>query len=216
MAVDARAIQYQRNSEVLKKYLPEQTVPVIAAWIVQLDFKLKIKRERSTRLGDYTSPRNGMNHLITINHNLNKYAFLITLVHEVAHLVTFNQHKNTVAPHGAEWKQNFKELMHPFLTTDVFPLEVFSALRKYMSNPAASSCADTNLLRTLKLHDENNDAVFLEYLPQNATFIYNGSRVFVKGEKVRKRFKCMELKSGSIYLFDPLTEVELFEKTSAQ
>lgn len=191
-------------------------MPFIAAWIVEYDFKLKIKRERSTRLGDYTSPRNGMNHQITINHNLNKYAFLITLVHEVAHLVTYNQFKHTVAPHGREWKQNFQQLMQPFLNTDIFPLEVFAALRKYMSNPAASSCADTNLLRTLKLHDENNDAVFLEYLPMNTTFIYNGSRIFVKGEKVRKRYKCREIKSGSIYLFDPLTEVELFESVNAQ
>ena len=102
-----RAIQYQKNSEILRKYLPEQSVEQIAIWIVEFDFKLKIKKERSTRLGDYTSPRNGQNHLITINHNLNKYAFLITLVHEIAHLVTFNQHKDRVNPHGAEWKHNF-------------------------------------------------------------------------------------------------------------
>src|SRR5690606_28773275 len=121
---------------------------MIAAWIVKYDFKLKIKRERSTRLGDYTSPRGGLNHVITINHNLNKYAFLITLVHEVAHLVTYNEYKNSVNPHGTEWKNHFRELMQPFLNTDIFPLEVFSALRRYMSNPAASSCSDINLLRT--------------------------------------------------------------------
>lgn len=214
--MDLRGVQYQKNSEILKKYLPESSVDLIAEWIVKFDFKLKIKRERSTRLGDYTSPRNGLNHTITINHNLNKYAFLITLVHEVAHLVTYNQHRNSVNPHGKEWKQNFQHLIQPFLTPEIFPLEVFAALRKYMQNPAASSCSDVQLLRTLKLHDENTDTVFLEYLPQNAIFLFNGSRIFQKGEKIRKRFKCKEISTGAIYLFNPLVEVELFDNSNAQ
>jgi len=213
--MDLRALQYQKNSEILKKYLPEQTVETVAMWIVDYDFKLKIKKERSTRLGDYTAPRNGLNHTITVNHNLNKYSFFITLVHEVAHLVTYNEHKSWVSPHGKEWKQNFQKLMHPFLTPEIFPLEVFSALRKYMQNPAATSCTDTQLLKVLKLHDENSDTLFLEYLSANTLFIYNGNKIFKKGEKIRKRFKCVEIKSGIIYLFNPLTEVQVFENTNA-
>lgn len=209
--MDPRAVQYQRNSEILKKYLPEETVMLISEWIIEFDFKLKITKERKTRLGDYTSPRGDLNHTITINYNLNKYAFLITLVHEVAHLVTFNEHKNTVNPHGTEWKRNFQKLMQPFLTPDIFPLEVFAALRKYLQNPAASSCSDIHLLRTLKLHDEDNSTIFLEHLPIHTVFLYNGSRVFKKGERIRKRYKCIEIKSGVIFLFNPITEVEIFD-----
>lgn len=209
-------MQYQRNSDILKKYLPEPAVGTIAGWIVAYDFKLKIKKERSTRLGDYTSPQGGLNHVITINHNLNKYAFLITLVHEVAHLVTYNMYKNSVNPHGKEWKQNFKHLMQPFLTPDMFPLEVFSALRNYMLNPAASSCSDVQLLRMLKLYDENTNTLFLEHLPLHSLFLYNGHRVFKKGEKVRKRFRCIEIATGAIYLFNPLSEVEIFEEPISQ
>lgn len=212
--MDLRTIQFQKNSEILKKYIPEPCVPLIASWIIDLDFKLKIKKERSTRLGDYTSPRNGLNHIITVNYNLNKYAFLITLIHEIAHLVTYDEYKNTVNPHGVEWKKNFQKLIQPFLSTDIFPLEVFAALRKYMQNPAASSCTDVQLLKTLKLHDEETGTVFLEYLPFNTHFLFNGSRIFVKGEKIRKRFKCKEINTGLIYLFNPLTEVELFETTN--
>jgi SprT protein len=214
--VDLRAIQYQKNSEILKKYLPEQSVSQIAQWIVELDFKLKIKRERSTRLGDYMWPRNGSNHTITINHNLNKFSFLITMVHEVAHLVTYNEYKDSVTPHGREWKQNFQKLMQPFLTPEIFPLEIFSALRKYMQNPAASSCTDMQLLRVLKLHDENSDSIFLEHIPTNTLFIYRENKIFKKGEKIRKRFKCVEIKSGAVYLFNPLTEVQVFEPANVQ
>ncbi len=209
--MDLRAVQYQRNSEILKKYLPEETVVLISEWIIEFDFKLKITKERKTRLGDYTSPRGDLNHTITINYNLNKYAFLITLVHEVAHLVTFNEHKNSVNPHGTEWKRNFQKLMQPFLTPDIFPLEVFAALRKYLQNPAASSCSDIHLLRTLKLHDEDTSTIFLEHLPIHTVFLYNGSRVFKKGERIRKRYKCVEIKSGVVFLFNPITEVEIFD-----
>lgn len=208
--MDIRAVQYQKNSDILKKYLPEQSVTIIAQWIVEYDFKLKIKRERSTRLGDYTSPHNGLNHTITVNHNLNKFSFLITLVHEVAHLITYNQYKNSVAPHGREWKKSFQILMEPFLNTEIFPLEIFAALRNYMQNPAATSCTDTRLLRVLKLHDESTGLLFLERIPSDSLFVYNGSKLFKKGETVRKRIKCVEVKSGTVYLFNPLAEVELF------
>jgi SprT protein len=68
-----REQQIQRNSEILKKYIPEYAIPTIAVWIIEFDFKLKITKERSTKLGDYSSPRDGLNHTITINHNLNQY-----------------------------------------------------------------------------------------------------------------------------------------------
>lgn len=207
----AREQQYKRNCEVLKKYIPEPTVELMAEWIVLFDFKLKIKKERSTKLGDYSSPQNGMNHVITVNHNLNKYSFLITLVHEIAHLSTYNKFKNTVAPHGTEWKNEFKILMQPFLNTETFPVDVLYAIRKYLQNPAASSCTDTQLLRTLKLYDEKEGQIFLEYLPYKSVFLYNGNKVFEKGVRIRKRFRCIEISTGTVYLFNPLTEVELFE-----
>jgi SprT protein len=214
--MDARAAQLIRNSQILEKYIPPQAVPLIAQWISDFDFKLKITRERSSRLGDYTPPVPGRNHLITINHNLNRYSFLITLVHEIAHLLTYNKFGNRVLPHGGEWKESFRILITPFLNTDIFPPEVFSALRAYMQNPAASSCADTRLMRMLKLHDEDNGTIFLEHLPAGSFFLYNNSRVFRKGEKLRKRFKCTELSSGHIYLFNPLVEVVAYDPATAR
>ena len=207
-----RTEQLQRNSEILKKYIPEFTVPTIALWIIEYDFKLKITKERSTKLGDYSSPRDGLNHTITINHNLNQYSFFVTLVHEIAHLKTFLAHKNRVMPHGEEWKQSFRDLMYPFLNTDDLPLDILYALRKYLQNPAAASCSDVTLMRTLKLYDtdtSNSHLILLEHLPYRSHFIFNESRIFEKGEKLRKRFRCKEISTGSVYLFSPLAEVEI-------
>lgn len=216
--MNLREQQIQRNSEILRKYIPEFAVPTIAIWIIEFDFKLKITKERSSKLGDYTSPQNGMNHVITINHNLNEYSFFVTLVHEIAHLKTFNQYRNRVMPHGEEWKQSFRDLMMPFLSTDNLPLDVLYALRKYLQNPAAASCSDATLMRTLKLYDTNDTnghLILLEHLPYRTHFLYNGSRIFEKGEKLRKRFRCKEISSGSVYLFSPLAEVEVFERAQA-
>ena len=200
--------QLERNQSILYKYIPEKAVPTISEWIFKFDFKLRIKKSRTSKYGDYRPPVKGENHLITINHDMNKFAFLITLVHEIAHLSNYNKNKDTVKPHGEEWKLHYKLLMQQFLIPDIFPSDVIIALRKYMSNPAASSCSDTNLLRVLKNYDTRQHTVLLEELPINTIFQYNKNRNFIKGEQIRKRFKCKELQTNRMYLFNPLTEVQ--------
>ena len=56
-----------------------------------------------------------------MNGTLNNYSFLITLIHELAHLLTFTQYKNRVEPHGREWKRIYGTMMKDFLTPDIFP-----------------------------------------------------------------------------------------------
>lgn len=199
--------QLERNQSILNKYIPEKAVPVISEWIYKFDFKLKIKKSRSSKYGDYRPPVKGENHLITINYDMNKYAFLITLVHEIAHLSTYNKHKDNVKPHGEEWKLHYKFLMQQFLIPEIFPVDVITALRKYMNNPAASSCSDTNLLRILKNYDNKEDTVLLEDVPAGSTFSYNNNRHFIKGPQSRKRIKCTDVNTKATYLFNPITEV---------
>ncbi len=199
--------QLERNQSILHKYIPEKAVPQISEWIYKFDFKLKIKKSRSSKYGDYRPPVKGGNHLITINYDMNKYAFLITLVHEIAHLSTFNKHKDNVKPHGEEWKLHYKLLMQQFLIPEIFPVDIITALRKYMNNPGASSCSDTNLLRILKNYDNRIHTVLLEDVPLGTTFSYNDNRHFIKGPQSRKRIKCKEVSTNAVYLFNPVTEV---------
>jgi hypothetical protein len=207
--------QLEKNSAVLAKNITAPAVPVIARWIVEYDFKLKITKERYSKLGDYRAPQDGSNHLITINHNLNQYAFFITLVHEIAHLVTYNKFKDDVPPHGEEWKQEYKNLMRPFMSANIFPTDLLLALQKYLISPAASSCSDSDLLRAIKKYDDpgkNGNLVFVEKIPHRAIFKYNGEKYFEKGDRVRTRYRCKEMKSGHTYFFHALTEVELYKE----
>lgn len=201
------------DREIISKYIPEQTVDMVLAWIEQYNFRMRIKRKRSSKLGDYRPPFNGNGHFITINHNLNKYAFLITLIHEIAHLTNWNKYKNSVKPHGVEWKKDFRDLMLPLLQQEIFPDDVNRAVMQYMQNPAASSCSDQHLMRVLKRYDEGNQhLVHLENLPHQATFRIENGQIFIKGPKQRTRFQCVDAKTRQVYLVSGLMEVELVEQ----
>lgn len=200
--------QIERNRSILQKYIPEQTVDTVALWIHKYDFKLKIKKSRTTKLGDYRHPVNGLNHQITINNDLNKYSFLITLVHEVAHLTCWLKYKNNVAPHGSEWKIEYSQLIHPFIHTNVFPEDITKALVKHFNNPKATSCSDVHLHTILKKYDKRNkEVVFVKDIAPGVKFKTNEGRVFVKGERIRTRYKCLEERTGRIYLFNPVAEI---------
>ena len=199
--------QLTRNQSILGKYIPEAAVPLISDWIFHFNFKLKIRKPRQSVYGDYRPPRPGTNHLITINRDMNQYAFLLTLVHEIAHLLAHERHGLRIKPHGDEWKNAFKDLMRPVMRLGVFPDDVRAAIIRYMQDPGASSCSDDNLMRTLKKHDAPNGLVLLESLPVNAVFRY-GDKNFVKGVKIRTRYQCKLHGSEHIYFFAALAEVK--------
>ena len=198
----------EQYSLVLRKYIPEDAVDRISDWIISFGIHLKITRERSTKLGDFRPGPGVRGHTITINHTLNPYAFLLTLVHEIAHFVNWNNFGNNVKPHGSEWKRSFAEMMQPFLTTAVFPVEVLTVVKTYLRNPAASSCVDENLMRILREFDAEQK-LLLEDLPPNSLFKLKTGRIFRKGEQRRKYFRCVEIQSRKHFLVNPLAEVEL-------
>jgi hypothetical protein len=208
----------QRNSieKILSKYLPEQSLEFCTELIIRFKVKLKITRNRSSRYGDYTSPQLGNGHVITVNHNLNKYFFLLTLIHEVAHLICHENYSRRISPHGTEWKNEFIRLLDPPSAQKFFPPDLVHAISRYMNNPSASSCSDINLMRALKKYDtdKKQNIFHLEDLPEQSVFSLLGeaeAKRFRKGEQLRKRFRCTEIDSHHEYHISPIAEVELIE-----
>lgn len=194
----------------LQTYLPEGSFDAVLYYLQHHQVHLTISRKRQSILGDYRHAYSDKNHRISVNGNLNKYAFLITLLHELAHLFTFEEHGHKVQPHGREWKDAFGKILAKFLQQKVFPADIEKAVLKTLQNPAASSCGDENLLRVLHQYDNKAENTYLvEQLPAGSIFIIKGERVFKKGEKIRKRFKCVEVATGKYYLFSGLYEVNL-------
>lgn len=192
----------------IEQFLPPGTGPAVLAYLHQYKVHLTIARERTSILGDYRHQTRHENHRISVNGNLNPYAFLVTLLHEIAHLLTFEQYGHRVAAHGQEWKAVFGGLLAQFLEHRVFPPDIAGELSRSLRNPAASSCAEEGLLRVLRRYDNGKESLQLvEELPEGTFFRLKDGRVFRKGEKLRKRFTCCEIKTGKVYLFSPVYEV---------
>jgi hypothetical protein len=195
--------------ENLKNYLPDGTYLPVLHYLQYYKVHLTITRARKTLLGDYRHHTDHQNHRISVNGNLNRFAFLITLLHELAHLLTFDEYGNKVSAHGREWKNKYALLLKQFIDHRVFPPDIENELCISLSNPAATSCAEDGLLRVLKKYDiHKTGRQLLENLPLDAVFRIQDGRLFKKGEKLRKRFKSEEINTGKIYLFSPVYEVE--------
>ena len=194
---------------ILDKFVPAESVHYCHELLYRYGFKLRITKSRKTKLGDYRFLASEKKHLITINHDLNPYQFLITYIHEVAHLVTFERYQNQVRPHGEEWKHNFKYLLNPMIEIGVFPHDLTLAIEKYMSNPKASSCADPYLFRALSNYDQKIDGeLLLSEIDPGGVFQFN-DRLFQKEEKKRTRSICLELKTGKKYLIPEIATVKV-------
>jgi hypothetical protein len=196
-------------SETLQKYLPEHAVNSVFELIVANGVHLKIVNERVTRHGDYRKGASGK-HEITVNANLNKYRFLITLIHEIAHLVAFEKYGRFIKPHGDEWKMVFQRLMVPYIRPEIFPHNILPLVANHFKNPTASSDTDARLAFALKQFDERKaDMHFMHEVPSGSFFRLTNGRIFQKKGLRVKRYECLEVKTGKLYLFNANAEVEI-------
>jgi len=185
---------------IFNKHCPPGAVNYCYQLWIDNGFRLKITKARSSKLGDYRfSSSAATPHQITVNENLNPYSFLITYIHEVAHLQTFQKYKRKINPHGKEWKCTFQHLMWPLLNESIFPVTILQPLQAYMSNPKASSCSDAILMKALQSRDLSANQTFLMELGQGEGFSIQG-RTFTRGLQKRTRILCKEIKSGKQYL----------------
>lgn len=191
---------------VLRKYLPQGSELYAANLMEQHRIQLRIKNPRLTKLGDYRPPTSQDSHRISINRDLNPFSFLITFMHEVAHLVNFENAGPRVPPHGIEWKREFQMVSTPIIQHNILPSDVHQALNRYLKNPKASSCTDANLVRTLRKYDIDNEWILVEEIQMGLQFETQDGRQFTKLEKMRTRFRCSEIKTGKVYLVPGLMQ----------
>jgi len=185
-------------------FVPEKSNKLVQCWVDELNVNVKISTPRKTKLGDFKARDNQLS--ITINNNLNRYSFLITLTHELAHAFVFKKYQDKVKPHDKNWQLTFKSLMLNFLTPDYFPKDILKILSRHMISPKASTFADLELVKVLKKYDQVQ-SVSVSDLSVGNSFKITSGKIFVKGEKIRKRYKCIERKTNKVYLFHPFAEV---------
>ncbi|ANI88205.1 hypothetical protein A9P82_02090 [Arachidicoccus ginsenosidimutans] len=198
--------------EALAAYLPDNTFDDVVAYLQKYSVHLTVTQHRNSVLGDYRNAHRGQNHRISVNGSLNKYSFLITLLHELAHLLTYEQFKHSVQPHGREWKTIYGQLLFVFLQKQIFPDDIASALQKSLHNPGASTCSEESLMRVLRNYDNKPPHITtVEQLSINDFFKTRDGRIFQRGEKRRTRYFCTEVSTKKAYLFSGLYEVKKVE-----
>jgi SprT protein len=194
----------------LRAYLPPNAFDPVEALLQKHRVQLTVTKNRATILGDYR-PANGIQgHRISVNGGLNPFAFLITLLHELAHLNTFLEYGHRIAPHGPEWKRQFGNLLNEYIKSNLFPSDIRVALEKTLKNPAASSCGDLELMRVLDRYSPAKpDLKRIEELESGSRFQIKGGRTFIRGEKRRTRYLCEEVGVGKQYLFPAIYAVRV-------
>lgn len=188
----------------LDSFLPEESVDSIKKWLRDYNCHLSIKKSRATKLGDYRFYM-GQHH-ISINDDLNPYSFLITLIHEISHMVVKEEYSSRVLPHGKEWKMTFQKLMIPFLP--VFPELIQRQLALHLKNPKASTSSDINLVKALRKFDKKTILTISDIADGSIFETANGKK-YLKEKKIRKRYQCKSLSNNKRYLFSPIVEVKI-------
>ena len=191
----------------LYSFLELKTVKKVRSWEKKFSVEIILTNPSKSRLGVFI-PKRHDKHVIRINNNLNKYVFLITLIHEIAHAVIWEKYGRRVNPHGDAWKDQYKKMMLPFLNPEFFPEDILRSLSNHMINPRASTVRDLELSRILKKYDKHKSTFISEINDGDEFFIDNGKR-FVRLEKLRKNYQCKEISTGKLYRFSPLAEINL-------
>lgn len=191
----------------LRNYLPSNANRYCYQLWEKYRFQLKITAPRKTKLGDYRFRPDQKIHLITINADLNPYAFLVVYMHEVAHYLAFIKHGADTKPHGCHWQLEMRNLLKPLVNGAVFPNEIKQAILSYLRAPKATSCAHPELTRTLRLYDAVSDSKALEQLAEGAEFTFRNRR-YRKLTTRRTRVTCLEIKSNRTWLIPKLALVK--------
>lgn len=193
--------------DILSQYLPAAATKPVYDLIIKHKVHLIITRSRKSKLGDFRPAHNGKPARISINHNLNQYAFLLTFLHELAHFLVWEKYRKRLLPHGKEWQSTFKQLQQPFLSDDFFPEDILEQLYAENRKITAASLTDTKMARVLKKYNPDSAARLLESLPENSLFDLPDGRRFKKLNKRRKNYLCYCLSNKRNYIFNPLAEV---------
>ncbi len=190
----------------LAEKMPDAAWPLVEPWLSQHKLQVVIARKRKTKLGDYSPPYGSrMYHRISVNGDLSKEAFLVTFIHEWAHLLTWVKHQRAVAPHGEEWQQCYRKIMAPFLQPSIFPDSLLRTLAAHLKSPSATSCADPELMKALQPRADH--LMYVYEVPVNGKFQLPNGRTFEHVGKKRTRHLCRDIRSGQLYLVHGMAEV---------
>ena len=170
---------------VVRHYVPDAAIPLLSKYINYWKVNLVIVPRRNTKHGDFKILSNGV-HRISVNNSSNPYRFLITLIHEIAHLVAFKDFGYSIKPHGKEWKSCYQKLMIPFLNSK-FSQRIYLIYWLFISRiqelpPMLILILSLSLINLILKTEKN----YIFELDLGTIFETDNGRKFVLGSKEKK------------------------------
>jgi SprT protein len=190
---------YSTLGDLLKPFLDDKAVDFVSGLIGSEPVSVTITRQRRTRHGDFRWNATGSKVKITVNRNLGKPEFLITLLHEIAHYFTWKQYGNKARPHGTPWKDNFAGLLQQAVEKELFHSPVKEVVQETMIHKRRlGGTAD----RELSLITERESGIVRTHvndlLPGAVFSLENGLRLRII-KKLRTRFFCQQVGSKRLF-----------------
>lgn len=181
-------------------------LPIIHRWLQPYRVIIKFARSRQTKHGDFRPGQKGLASVITLNQDLKPLQCLLTLTHEIAHLMVWSRYGRRAAPHGKAWKACFGELLNSLAMQECLPTAFRQAIAQHAFQPTASSARDVNLMTVIR-QLEGHGAVWLSDLSLGEEFRFRG-QTFVKLKDNRTRCKCRHLGNQALYHVSKTASVE--------
>ena len=184
----------------LDQFIPSSARGDVKNLLSRYPLEIRMVNQRRSKHGDYRLLPSGK-HLITLNAHPNPYRVLITLLHEIAHYVAFNDYGYRIKPHGREWKNSFRKVSLMFLSPVIFPTPLLGHFAHHLKNPKASSDTDFNLAMALSEFDPISNKTYIFELEEGTFFSIADGRKFRLGKRRVKRFECQEISTQKKYIF---------------
>lgn len=202
----------ERLATVIARF-PEESHSLLSTYFTVYSFRLMITHPSKLKLGSFRVLDGKHEPVIRLNNDLGPFSFLLVFLHELAHLTTWRKYKRTVAPHGAEWKNEFYRLTSPLLEENQLPELLSSELRRFFIRTPASFNRDTRLQRLIHQLDGKGELILLGDLAENAGFKLLNGKQLIKLHRIRTRFKCFCPTSRRYYLVSPAAQIFPVEKS---
>lgn len=200
-----------RFENIPNTILPLRSYPLLFELTKFHEVDFIIVKSRKSKLGDFKTAKNKLIcPRISINGNLNSYAFLITFLHEWAHYLVWKEGHLYSKPHGNLWKTNFKKLILLMIENEIFPQEISASLLIHIQNPKASSTTDINLYKALSFFDTEIQGKYIDELMDGDFFKIRNNLIFRREKKLKKRILCTNMSNQKKYLFNPVCKVHPF------
>ncbi len=208
-----------RGFKILEERLPAGFGDLVLEWLDKQPIQIRLSRPRLTKLGDFRPANKKRPARISVNFDLHPVEFLLTLAHELAHADNWQLNGRRVKPHGIEWKAAYRDKLVQILDAGLLDEKFEKAIRTcYFKSEKLATSSCTSLRRIFDA-DANADAmdsggsgaIRVEDIPLGSTFKTSNGKTFIKGEKLRSRYKCRELISSRIYTVHPMAEIVEFK-----